>query len=57
MAESLIEYGEKTQYGHVPKSEKDLLKKKKNRIRFENVRNHIQTKSKNVSIYEDLYSF
>lgn len=29
MAESLIEYGEKTQYGHVPKSEKDLLKKKK----------------------------
>lgn len=28
--------------------ELDLLKKKKNRIRFENVRNHIQTKSKNI---------
>lgn len=27
---SLIEYGEKTQYGHLPKSEKDLFKKKKN---------------------------
>lgn len=26
---SLIEYGEKTQYGHLPKSEKDLQKKKK----------------------------
>ena len=26
---SLIEYGEKTQYGHLPKNEKDLLKKKK----------------------------
>lgn len=29
MAESLIEYGEKTQYGHVPKSEKEMMKKKK----------------------------
>lgn len=28
MAESLIEYGVKTQYGYVPKSEKEMLKKK-----------------------------
>lgn len=29
MTESLIQYGEKTQYGHTPKIEKDLMKKKR----------------------------
>ena len=27
---SLIAYGEKTQYGHLPKNEKEMMKKKKN---------------------------
>lgn len=29
MVESLIEYGEKTQYGQIPKSDKELLRKHK----------------------------